>query len=100
RTRNSCQSEPLPDVPYTIVRPSSANARIESATVPSDASVLGSSRTWLGRERGLRIQDCLVLQAGILEKEVAAALLERRAVLRIVPQLGETLADALALRNL
>ena len=54
----------------------------------------------LRRQGALRIQHRLVLQSRVLEEEVAATLLERRAVFRIVPQLGETAPDPLAFRDL
>src|SRR5205823_10202585 len=44
-------------------------------------------------ERRLLVQNRLILQPGVLEEEVAARLPERRAVLRIIPELREPLAD-------
>ena len=48
------------------------------------------------RERRLFVQDGLVLETIVLEKEVATCLPEWRAVLRIVPDLRQPLADRAA----
>ncbi len=53
-----------------------------------------------GGETRLRVQHGLILEAGVLEEEVAPALLERRAVLGIVPQRRQPAPDPFALRNL
>jgi len=54
----------------------------------------------LRRERALRVQHGLILEAGVLEEEVAAALLEGSSVFRVVPQLRQAAANALSLGNL
>jgi hypothetical protein len=47
----------------------------------------------------LHVQDVLILETGVLEIEVAAAFLERRAVSRIIPELSQAVLDCGPLGN-
>ena len=57
-------------------------------------------RLGAGREGSLLVQHRLVLQPVVLEKEVAPRLVEWRAVLRIVPERRQALAERRPLRDL
>ena len=87
------------------VRPARCRAIREQPTVVGDRQRRERHRPVFGEdvrieqrlggrlERRLLVQNRLILQPVVLEEEVAARLPERRAVLRIVPELREPLAD-------
>ncbi len=69
-----------------------------------DRAVVGQEirieqRLRLRRERRLLVEDRLILKTVVLEKEVAASLPERRAVLRIVPEFRQSIANGRARRD-
>ena len=80
--------------------PSGLGTNSPSATVASPLNVFGSSST-----RGVRIeclghvQHALILQAIVAQEEVSPAALYRHIVAFVVPQLRQSLLDALARRN-
>src|SRR5712671_4217316 len=54
---------------------------------------------WFGAFAVLHVEDALILQPGVLEKEIAAALLEGSGKTSVVPELGQLVLYRRSFRN-